>query len=129
MAQTIHHQRTFGLCAMAGAVSGISVGVLITAYGLATLGEAFTTEDTLLAAGLGTIYAFLVLAYIFFVVGGAKFWPTAWYMLANALIVSALTSLFCYLTQWLLIAWLAGAVIGFIVGFVLCKLRRLLGGG
>jgi hypothetical protein len=110
---------------MAGTVSGVSVGVLLTAYGLATLGESFESDDALWAAGLGTIYAFLVLAYVFLVVGRAKFWPTALYMLANASIISALTSIFCYLTQLLLVAWLAGALIGLIVGFGLCKLRHL----
>ena len=116
------------LCAKLGAAGGISVGVLLTAYGLATLGETFEQTDAVWATGLGIVYAFLILAYLFFVIGRGSVLGNLAFLLFNAAVVTALTVGFAYLTQLLFLAWLAGTILGYSAGLLLCHLHKLISG-
>ena len=111
------------ICLIASIISGGLAGLFLTILSLDHPNLILTNLDIIYTSLILALFTWLVLVFIFIVIGDYLFRSFAWYALINCLITCFMVVFVCAQLNAYSVAWIVGFILGFVIGWVICKLR------
>lgn len=114
-----------GLCGKSGVLAGLLAGLMLMLDSFGHPERTVDVADGVVVFGLLASFAYVVLVFVLTALDGFSFGSVALPALVNAVLVVGLTVAIVLGFDMRAWAMLIGALVGAIVGFVLCQLNRV----